>query len=415
MPETLTIPFRCSLDAIILSMDIESGSREHKIVTEIGVSTLDTRHIKDCSTDAGLYEWLSTLQCTHLRIEEGGKKIARITDKKGTALWAGRKFNFGRSTWIRLSEAPHALKDVFCVPDNSSSSASEPVKYRNVIVIGHAWDNEDKYLGTLGDACILKSFGTVVAVVDIQTLHREGKNPPSLPTLCGYIGVDVEAQHNAGNDAAYTMVGALGNEIDRFIKEGFVESAAGYGAAWSIVHGLQEKGKAIQEAVPLDPYRCDNCGMINHATDDCHSFQQCTACGNMGHPRKICRWSTCEECEVFGHIKEKCPKLLRQRVRTTRPGQSRSSLAATQAMAEARKANLSTDLADTASFPTLATAITKSVTVQTSAVAALDTEKLVITTTVTEVTETDLLTKRGPPAKKKGKRFQKVDLQKLLS
>ena len=392
------------MDAVLVSMDIESETREHNIITEIGLSMLDTREIKDPSTDKGLYEWLTTLQCTHLRVEDSSKKIARVHDRHGRPLWAARDFAFGRSKWTSLSAACHVLKDSFSIMDDRNSSAGKPPRYRNVIVMGHAWGNEDAYLRKLGDGFTLKSFGTVIAVVDTQILNRKGRDPPSLSTLLCNIGISPEHLHNGGNDAAYTTVACVGNEVERLKHQELIVSTGVGMTARSAVERLEEKGKEIQETFPLDPYRCDICGMRNHSTDDCYSMIRCTACGKVGHPRNNCRWSTCEECHEPGHIKEKCPKSRKKKAPLSNQGHSQGSVAAAKALAGSREQVFSGSLADTSSFPALDAAGSSPHTFRRPTL-TLDMQN---PTMATSTTGRNGLPKKQP-AKKKGKRYQPMD------
>ena len=398
------LPFtcRCSIDAVLVSIDVESETREHNIITEIGLSILDARAIRARSTDAGLCEWMTTLQCTHLRIEDSGKKIARVHDRHGRPLWASRDFTFGRSKWTNLGAARHVLKDLLCIADDRDSSAREPPKYRNVIVVGHAWSNEDAYLRKLGDGFTLKSIGTVVAVVDTQIMNCDGCDLPSLSTLLYDIDISPENLHNGGNDAAYTTVACVGNEIKRLKQQGLILSTGVGMTAKSAIERLEEKGKQIQEACPLDPHRCDICGMRNHPRDECYSMTRCTACGKVGHPRNNCRWLTCGECHEPGHIKERCPRYRKKNAPLSNQGHPRGSVAAAKALAGSPERVFSGSLADISSFP--GTAISTIPTVRTPTV-TLDMQD----PTVAMSTTGRMDSPKKQPTRKKGKRYQPIE------
>ena len=217
------------------------------------------------------------------------------------------------------------------------------------------------------------------------------------------VGIDEGHMHNAGNDAAYTMTTCLSHEISRLQEQQWLKPSDEWDLAGSTTEALKAKGEAILLACPLDPYRCDNCGMRNHSTDDCHKMKTCDACHKVGHPRAHCRWSTWEKCKQFGHTKEKCQHRRAQQVRTAKQGHSRDATPATKTVKQGHNSKISTDLADTSSFPTLGAAVTASTTIQTVS-AALDTSKVTVTATATKLQSSPK--NQGRPAKKGRKRFQ---------
>lgn len=363
---------------------------------------LDTRNISDRSTDAALHVWASGLKAYHLRIEDNRKRIARITDRHANKLWAGRDFVFGRSDWISLSSVRKTLTDMFCVLDQCNPSSQ---KFRNVILVGHAVENEDRYMAKLGKGFSMQSFGTIVAVVDTQILNRDGRDKLSLVNLLAEQDIPADYHHNGGNDAARTLAVCVANEIDRLMIQGLVQSSDGSGmTAASAVERMRETGELIKAANPLDPNRCDICGKFGHATDECHTFTTCTACGNSGHPRARCIWSECQVCKAkAGHLTENCPKTRGKKnavavAAATAAGPSRGSAAAAKALEDAQKSVYTADLTNADAFPTLGAA---------ACTTTLATQK----TTATPSTQGgSALSKQGQPGKKGRKRFAKLEM-----
>ncbi|KAL9624213.1 MAG: hypothetical protein Q9160_001460 [Pyrenula sp. 1 TL-2023] len=135
-------PYLFDMEPVIVCVDIESNERNHTQITEIGVSTIDTRDIRRVVPGKGAENWIRNIRSRHFRITEN----AHITN---TAFCAGApdKFQFGTSEFVNLEHAAEAVDSCFrypfsagfehdgeCKPDEHGSTASkDPVLENSTI------------------------------------------------------------------------------------------------------------------------------------------------------------------------------------------------------------------------------------------------------------------------------------------
>lgn len=55
---------------IFISVDVESFERDHNLITEIGIATLDTADLATVSPGNGGSNWMSLIRARHFRIKE---------------------------------------------------------------------------------------------------------------------------------------------------------------------------------------------------------------------------------------------------------------------------------------------------------------------------------------------------------
>jgi hypothetical protein len=63
-------PFTPEDSVIFICIDVESFERNHNLITEIGIATLDTLDLATISPGQGGINWLSTIRARHFRIKE---------------------------------------------------------------------------------------------------------------------------------------------------------------------------------------------------------------------------------------------------------------------------------------------------------------------------------------------------------
>lgn len=194
-------------DVIIISIDLEAYEFAQRKITEIGISSLDTRHLAGIAPGDHGANWLPKIRSKHYLIEEHLKLV-----NKKYVKGCPDKFGFGKSETIRLSKAAQKIRACFGVPiklkQTDSVSLEAPsektTKYRNVVLVGHALHSDKQYMKALGVSS--DPMNTVIDTLDTQRIASSKKNPPrSLKKVLQALHIEPRYLHNAGNDAAYTL------------------------------------------------------------------------------------------------------------------------------------------------------------------------------------------------------------------
>ena len=179
---------------ILICIDVEAFEFRTDVITEIGVSTLQT------SVDN--QNWLSDqgkslregIKSRHLRISER-KHLVNRRYVQGCP----DNFDFGKSEWISERGIPKIMKRIFqqsCV--NGPNSITKPV------LVGHSIKSDIDFLRTKGFDMQL----FISDCIDTQNLYRasrHGGQSPGLGKALVECGIQATHLHNAGNDAYYTM------------------------------------------------------------------------------------------------------------------------------------------------------------------------------------------------------------------
>lgn len=63
-------PFDPEYSVIFISIDVESFERDHNLITEIGIATLDTADIATVCPGKGGTNWMGLIRARHFRIKE---------------------------------------------------------------------------------------------------------------------------------------------------------------------------------------------------------------------------------------------------------------------------------------------------------------------------------------------------------
>ncbi|KAL2426160.1 hypothetical protein ABEF95_012143 [Exophiala dermatitidis] len=104
----LLAPFPFEKQPVIIAVDIESYERDHKLITEIGVSTLDTLDLVDLPPGEGGKNWTSQIRSRHFRIQERAHMV-----NKDFCTGNPDAFHFGKSEFVALSEAAAKVDSCF--------------------------------------------------------------------------------------------------------------------------------------------------------------------------------------------------------------------------------------------------------------------------------------------------------------
>ncbi|KAL4816264.1 hypothetical protein BDW67DRAFT_191164 [Aspergillus spinulosporus] len=195
------VPYPFWTEAVFISVDVEVHERSHSQVTEIGISTLDTRNLIGVAPGTNGEEWQSRIQARHLRVKEYGNHTNHLYVRGCPA-----NFDFGTSEWVASDHLSNAVQACFTLPSFFDGADK---KLRPLVLVGHSLDADIQYL-KLANVHIQGKSGIPQFVdrIDIAAffqLLRGETEPRSLGALIGELGMTGWNLHNAGNDARYTL------------------------------------------------------------------------------------------------------------------------------------------------------------------------------------------------------------------
>ncbi|ETN46171.1 uncharacterized protein HMPREF1541_00355 [Cyphellophora europaea CBS 101466] len=101
-------PFLPAIEAILICIDVESYEREHRLITEVGISTLDTLDLIDVAPGPNGENWRKQIRSRHLRIKEHAH--LRNTD---FCIGDPEAFQFGESEFVSLDEVGEKIDSCF--------------------------------------------------------------------------------------------------------------------------------------------------------------------------------------------------------------------------------------------------------------------------------------------------------------
>ena len=99
-------PCKFEQQPILLSIDVESYERDHSIVTEVGISTLDTLDLVGIPPGEGGDSWTKQIRSRHLRISGRERYV-----NKDFCPGDGNAFQFGESEFISVEKMGDAIDD----------------------------------------------------------------------------------------------------------------------------------------------------------------------------------------------------------------------------------------------------------------------------------------------------------------
>ncbi|KAK7744372.1 hypothetical protein SLS62_010227 [Diatrype stigma] len=186
-------PFITDSSVRFVSVDVEAYEKNADIVTEIGLSVLDTDDIMDIPPGEDGENWFSKIKTYHLRIAEYSYIVNREYVEGCPYM-----FRFGESEIVPLREVARRVGSII------GDSASEDK--RPVILVGHDLKNDLAYLQKIGYQ--VWRVPQCHDEVDTSCMYRRlerAQNGRGLEAICRELqrcGFDF---HNAGNDAYWTL------------------------------------------------------------------------------------------------------------------------------------------------------------------------------------------------------------------
>lgn len=201
---------------VFVCVDVESYERAHHKITEIGIATLDTRDLAGVAPGKDGEHWRSKIRARHFRIRDNAHLV-----NSDFVVGCPDRFDFGKSEWLRLADAPAVVgacfKPPFCAhtPEGANGFVTmmdtlDLGEERNLIFLGHDTLGDVKYLQRAGfDPLTLPNL---LEAQDTATMYRVWRREQQ-PTTLGKILYDFDIAgfnlHNAGNDAVFTVQAML--------------------------------------------------------------------------------------------------------------------------------------------------------------------------------------------------------------
>ncbi|CAL8576314.1 hypothetical protein XPA_002202 [Xanthoria parietina] len=208
-------PFAFQDHVVFVCVDVEAYEKDHRPITEIGISTLDTHDLLGLPPGEYGKTWTKKIRSRHFRIKE----TAHLHNSEYVAGCADNfEPEFGVSEWISFKEAPQIIASCFRPPyshplghTNSDAPVETDTPKRQLILVGHDIKMDIDYLQKLGYN--VANLSNLIEALDTAELYRAWKHHQN-PSKLGSILMEMEMigwnLHNAGNDAAYTLQALLG-------------------------------------------------------------------------------------------------------------------------------------------------------------------------------------------------------------
>ena len=189
-----SLPYNSDTFVVFISVDVEAFEFNQKLITEIGISTLDTEDLLGLQPGAKGNNWTTKIQSHHFRIREHGHLLNKVYVDG-----CPDKFDFGQSEWIYKRDVISILEGCF-----NPSRPSYSGRTRKVILVGHDVAADMKYLTEVGFH-VTRTISDCIDTSDLYKASRRDGRPSALSTLLLHYGIAAKHLHNAGNDASYTL------------------------------------------------------------------------------------------------------------------------------------------------------------------------------------------------------------------
>ena len=200
----LPAPYSFDNSVIFVCVDVESFEKDHRKITEIGISTLDTNDLVGIPPGEGGSEWMKKIRARHFRMAE----YAHLNNTEFITGCADKfEDKFGTSEWISINEAPQVVASCFRHPFSAPGQyppypadarlvgrhgsgsqylppVNDKVPKRNIILVGHEISGDIQYLRNLGyDVSNLSNLLEAIDTVDLYRAMKHGQNATSLGSV----------------------------------------------------------------------------------------------------------------------------------------------------------------------------------------------------------------------------------------
>ena len=198
-------------DVIFIALDIEVWERDHHTITEIGITSLDTRDLHTLDPAENGSAWMNVMRPRHFRIREA----SHLNNSKFVTGCADRfEKQFGESEWISKKDLAAVIGSCFRTPfsapfsisdgvsssttDNHDNPSGEDHKRRNIILVGHDIQADIQYLRDAGYE--LANLPNILEAIDTADLFKALKQEwqsASLGSVLLDLGLTGWNLHNA--------------------------------------------------------------------------------------------------------------------------------------------------------------------------------------------------------------------------
>ncbi|KAH8880737.1 hypothetical protein GQ53DRAFT_669307 [Thozetella sp. PMI_491] len=189
---------------VFIAIDIEAYEFDQNCITEVGVVTLDTEDIRDIAPGEGGKNWFPHIKARHLRIQENSWAVNRKFLKG-----CPNRFDFGPSEFVRKAHVPGILQEVI-------EARGADGQLRTTALVFHDGSQDVAYLEKLNFN--IEAYPNVLEIVDTRNMHQHmvrGASPTKLESVLSFLEIPCQNLHNAGNDAAYTMLAMIGLAVKK--------------------------------------------------------------------------------------------------------------------------------------------------------------------------------------------------------
>lgn len=194
-------------EVVFVCVDIEAWEKNSKMITEIGVATLDTRDIKGVLPGKNGEYWMAKIRARHFRIKEHAH-LHNTEYVEGCA----DKFDFGKSEFIALNDAPKVIASCFKPPFSGPDQVSDPD--RPIILLGHDTAADVNFMSQLGyDVHNLRNLQEIADTASMWRYLKREPNPRNLGMILYELEIAGWNLHNAGNDAVFTLQAMIAMSI----------------------------------------------------------------------------------------------------------------------------------------------------------------------------------------------------------
>ncbi|CCU80344.1 QDE-2 interacting protein [Blumeria hordei DH14] len=187
---------------VFICVDVEAWERNSKIITEIGFATLDTKDIASIAPGERGTNWMKAIRPRHFRIIENKHYV-----NKDFVTGCADRFEFGKSEFISLKDAPQVVSSCFKHPFSKIEEIPEDDHTRRkIVLVGHDVSSDVVYLRKLGyDVFNLSNLEELIDTAEMNRYLTRQLNPQNLGAALYGLGITAWNLHNAGNDAVYTL------------------------------------------------------------------------------------------------------------------------------------------------------------------------------------------------------------------